>query len=84
MKNYIKVKVTVWHKLHYAEQANMPGLVDIIKDNGLGDVIDDKLGFLQSEILFDTETTLQPADNDRDATIEVYADGKKIWTNETK
>lgn len=84
MKNYIKVKITVWHKLHYAEQANMPGLADIIKDNGLDDVIDDKLGFLQSEILFDTETTLQPADNDNHATIEVYEDGKKIWTNETK
>lgn len=84
MKNYIKVKVTVWHKLHYAEQANMPGLADIIKDNGLDDVIDDKLGFLQSEILFDTETTLQPTNNDSRATIEVYADGKKIWTNEIK
>ncbi|MFT3749082.1 MAG: hypothetical protein QM768_12225 [Agriterribacter sp.] len=84
MKNYIKVKVTVWHKLHYTEQANMPGLADIIHENGLEEVIDDKLGFLESEILYDTENRLQPAGNDNRATIEVYADGKKIWTNETK
>lgn len=84
MKNYIDVKITVWNRFHFAEQANMTGLVDLIKENGLDEVIDDKLGFTESEILFDTEERLNPSDNDNQATIEVYADAKQIWNNEIK
>lgn len=62
----------------------MKGLVDLIKENRLDEVIDDKLGFLESETLYDTEEKLTPADNGNQATIEVYADSKEIWTNEIK
>lgn len=84
MKNYIDVKVTVWNRLHFSEESNMQGIVDLIKEDGLDEVIDDKLGFIESETLFDTEERITPADNGNQSTIEVYADGTEIWTNETK
>ncbi|MBN8878030.1 MAG: hypothetical protein J0I32_10825 [Sphingobacteriales bacterium] len=84
MKNYIDVKVTVWNRLHFSDQSNMRGIADLIKEDGLDEVIDDKIGFLESEILYDTEEKLIPADNGNQATIEVYADGTEIWTNEIR
>lgn len=84
MKNYIDVKVTVWNRLHFSEQSNMQGIADLIKEDGLEEVIDDNLGFIESETLYDTEEKLTPADNDNQATIEVYADDTEIWTNEIK
>ena len=84
MKNYVDVKVTVWNRLHFAEEANMPGLVDLINEKGLDEVIDDKLGFLESETLFDTEEKISPTENDNQATIEVFEDAKEIRNNEIK
>lgn len=84
MKNYIDVKVTVWNRLHFAEEANMQGIADLIKEDGLDEVIDDKVGFLESETLFDTEERIEPKDNEGQATIVVYQDSNEIWTNEIK
>jgi hypothetical protein len=84
MKNYIDIKVTVWNRLHFADESNMAGIADLIKEEGLDEVIDDKLGFLQSETLYDTEEKLKPSGNDGQATIEVYENGKEIWNNATK
>lgn len=55
MKNYIDVKVTVWNRLHFSGQSNMQGIADLIKEDGLDEIIDDKLGFIESETLYDTE-----------------------------
>lgn len=81
MKNYIDAKVTVWYRLHFNEYANMKGLPDLIQANGLDDVIDEQLGFVDSEILHETQERITPADNDSQPTIEVYADGKEVWNN---
>ena len=81
MKNYVDIKITVWQRLHFAEEAYMKGIADIIKEDGLDEVIDEKIGFVQSETLFDTKARLEPSNNDNEATIEVYEDGKEIWNN---
>src|SRR5690606_29628233 len=84
MKNYIDVKVTVWNRLHFSEESNMKGIADLIQQEGIEEVIDDKLGFAESETLYDTEERLEPRDNGGQATIEVYEDGKEVWNNEIK
>jgi len=81
MNNYIDVKVTVWYRLHFNEYANMKGLADLIQESGLDEVIDEELGFVDSDILHETQVRLTPADNDGQPTIEVYADGKEVWNN---
>ena len=84
MNNYIDVKVTVWNRLHFADASNMAGLADIISENGLDDAIDDKLGFLESETLCETEQQLSPEQNEQQPTIEVYANKEIIWDNTKK
>jgi hypothetical protein len=84
MKNYIDVKVTVWWRYHFADEANMPGLADLIKENGLDVVIDNKLGFSEAEMLPVTEEKLTPGENGNHSTIDVFEDGQEIWNNEIK
>lgn len=84
MKKYIDVKMTVWQRFHFAEEAYMKGIADIIKEDGLDEVIDEKIGFQYSETLFDTEERMEPLDNDNSATVKVFEDGKEVWNNEIK
>lgn len=84
MKNYIDVKVTVWKRYYFDEASYMHGIVDLIKEDGLDEVLDEQLGLLESENLSDTEKRLNAAENDMQATIEVYEDDKKIWSNQIK
>ena len=81
MKNYIDVKVTVWKRYYFDEASYMQGIVDLIKENGLEEVLDEQLGFLESETLSDTEQRLNSSQNEMQATIEVYENDKKIWNN---
>lgn len=84
MNNYLDTKVTVWNRLHFADESNVAGIADPVKEEGLEDVIEDKLGFLQSETLYDTEETLELSCHDGQASIEVYENGKETWNNATK
>ncbi|MGC4038334.1 MAG: hypothetical protein QM764_20390 [Chitinophagaceae bacterium] len=84
MKNYIDVKVTVWYRYHFTELANMPGIVDLIKENGLEEAIDENLGFTETEMLPVTEEKLTPAENGNRSTIDVFENGQEIWNNEIK
>lgn len=84
MKNYIDVKVTAWKRYYFDEASYMPGIVDLIKENGLEEVLDEQLGLLESEILSDTEKKLNPSHNETEATIEVYENAVRIWNNEPK
>lgn len=84
MNNYINVKVTVWYRLHFNEYANMGGIADLIKENGLDEVIDEKIGFVDSVMLHETQERLTPAGNNNEPTIEVYAEGKEVWNNKVE
>jgi hypothetical protein len=55
MNNYIKVKVTVWYRLRFDQYANMQGIANVIQENGLDEVIDEKLGFVDSDIRHETQ-----------------------------
>lgn len=81
MNNYIKIKVAVWYRLHFNEYANMQGIADLIKENGLDEVIDENIGFVDSVMLHETQVRLTPAENDNQSTIEVYSEDKEIWNN---
>lgn len=81
MKNYIKVKVTVWYRLRFDGLANMKGLAELVQESGLDEVIDEKLGFIDSQILHETQIRLTPGQNDNKPTILVYEDGKELWNN---
>jgi len=84
LNNYIDVKVIVWKRLYFDDKAYMKGLAAIIEENGIDEVIDDKLGFIEPEMRFDTEHNLTPAENKDAATIEVYAGKKLVWDNKVK
>lgn len=79
--NYIDVKVTVWNRLHFKDEADMKAIAEIVAKDGVYDAIDDEYGFFESETLYDTEEKITVEENGQQPTIEVYANTEMIWDN---
>lgn len=86
MKKYIDVKVTIWGRLHFKDDADLNKLIELLEQgNTTSDLCDEELGFSEYEILYDTEEELSPEENIGDATIEVFDEDvdkyTPLWTN---
>jgi hypothetical protein len=79
--NYIDIKVTVWNRIHFTDDADMQKLVDLIQQIGIDSIYEDESGFSELETLYDTESSVTPEQNDGEATIEVYEKDRYIWNN---
>ena len=80
-KNYIDVKYTIWQRLHYSDEADMGKLAEIVEKTGdVNDIVEEEFGFIENEVLFDTEEFITPEEN-KASTIEVYKDDKIIYEN---
>ena len=83
---YIDYKVTVWRRAYLSEDADSKKVIQVLEEDGLGDVFDEELGFVEQEILYETEEDMTPEENGGCATIEVHEDNNfidnLIWSNE--
>ena len=81
-ENFVDVKVTIWQRLHFKENADMDRVVEILKATGDTDFIaDDDLGFRYMQTLDETEDRMTVEENDGNPTVEVYRDGNDLWNN---
>jgi len=82
---YIDYKVTVWKRAYLSEDADSKKIIQILEEDGLGDVFDEELGFIEQETLFKTEEDMTPEENGGYATIKVHEDNSPvddlIWSN---
>ena len=82
---YIDYKVTVWKRIHFNENTNPKKIIQVLEEEGLDYVFDDDLGFVEQEILYDTEEEITPEKNGGSSTIEVYENNNPvddlIWSN---
>jgi len=81
LKNFVDIKVTVWNRVHFSDEANMQEVTDLIKQGNIESIFDEDLGSEEKETLFDTEEYLSVEENDGCSTIEVYEDHKIIYKN---
>lgn len=81
-RNYIDYKCTIWKRLHFKDDADMNEVVAAIKKEKHPDYIDlDNLGFVESEVLFDTEEVFPLQKNNNEPTIEVYSQSEEEISN---
>lgn len=80
--NYVDIKVTIWNRLKFTDQSDMQQIINLIKNDGIESIADNALGFEESEILFNTEESIQPDQNGGASTIEVYQNGELSWQND--
>lgn len=80
MKNYVDIKTTIWQRAWFKNDTNMNEIVDLLNNSYTSDIYDNS-GFVENEILFDTEEILHPIDNNGNSTIEVFENDKLIWGN---
>lgn len=82
---YIDYKVTVWKRIHFNENTNPKKVIQAMEEGGLDDVFDEELGFVEQEILYETEEEITPEENGGCSTIEVYENNNPvddlIWSN---
>lgn len=76
---YIDYKVTIWKRIHFNENTDPKKVIQALEEGGLDDVFDEELGFVEQEILYETEEKMIPEENDGCSTIEVYEDSKIIY-----
>ena len=84
---YIDYKVTVWKRIHFNENTNPKKVIQVLEEDGLGDVFDEELGFVEQETLYETVEAMTPEKNGGCSTIEVYEEDNDfinnlIWSNE--
>lgn len=87
MNKYVDIKYTVWRKYMFHEDTDMEKVAEVIKKDEhtyLDDLMDSVDGYMYSESQIETETYINPVDNEGYSTIEVYDDGKIIWENGIK
>lgn len=79
---YIDVKVTAWERLHYDVDADIPKLIDIYHQYGVGNLFQRELGYQYFEPLVDTiEELSDSSENGGNPVIEFYdSDGNLIHT----
>lgn len=84
---YVDVKVQVWQRLHFRDDTDMEEVVEQLKlSSNLGDLIDNVPGYVDvCEVLYDTETYMDPENNCGNCTIQVFdessGDITPIWEN---
>ena len=84
---YIDYKVTVWKRVHFNENTDPKKVIQVLEEDGLGDVFDEELGFVEQETLYETVEAMTPEENGGCSTIEVYEEDNDfinnlIWSNE--
>ena len=82
---YIDYKVTVWRRVYFNEDTDSKKVIQVLEEDGLGYVFDEELGFVEQEILYETEEDMTPEENGGCSTIEVHENNNPvddlIWSN---
>ena len=83
---YVDIKYTIWQRVHFHKETNMNEIIELIKTGNEDSIFDEELGFMENEVLYDTEEQLSLEDNEGNATIEVYqgndnGNQELIWDN---
>lgn len=83
-RKFIDEKVTIWRRSYFSDEVTNESIIEELNkvENVL--YISDIEGFIESEILFDTEESLSVKENKGKATIQFFlrAEDDEIWSNE--
>lgn len=82
-KFYIDYKTSVWQRAKFKDKKSLDLALKVLQEEGVQNIFDEEIGFVENETLFmfETEEYLAPKDNDGFSTVEVYVDDELIWQN---
>lgn len=84
---HISYKATIWFNIDINDETTLQKAKELLEQGllpaELYDELYDELG--SAEILYDTEESLSPKENNNQATVEIFdSKGNKIWDNSIK
>ena len=77
---YIDYKTTIWQRAKFEDEESLNLALKALKEDGLDSIFDEKIGFIENEILYDTDSFLS-LEESGNSTIEVYANNILIYEN---
>ena len=69
---YVDYKVSIWRRAHLDDKVDNKELLNYLQTYGVGNGIPEELGFLEDEVLYDTEEILTSEENNSFPTVEFY------------
>lgn len=87
---HVDYKITSWRRIHFEDNANSERIIELIKEGGIDEILDEDLGFTEQETLFEVDKEMSVEENNGFPTIEVYTQDKYtqgkythklIWSN---
>ena len=79
--NEVHYKTVVWQSVRFDDNADMNKISELIENGEFYEIFNEDLGFIENYTMYDTEEYLDPHENDNEATLEVYKNGKIIYKN---
>ena len=76
---YVDYKITTWRRAHFEDNADSERIIEIIKEEGINEILDEDLGFIEQETLFEVDEEMTVEENGGYSTIEVYENNNPCW-----
>jgi uncharacterized protein YydD (DUF2326 family) len=78
---YIDYKTTIWQRAKFKDEESLNLALEAYKKYDIDVVFNDEIGFIENEILYDTEYPVSLEENGGFSTIEVYSNKYLIYKN---
>jgi hypothetical protein len=74
---HVDYKVTIWRREEFDDdEITADELIEEIKNHGFCEK-----GFVENDILYETEEQITPLENGNNPTIEIFSGNKLLWDN---
>lgn len=77
----IDYKTTIWQRAMFKDEESLNLALKAYKENGIDSIFDEEIGFIENEILHDTDEHIPPEENEGFSTVEAFANDKLIYEN---
>lgn len=77
---HVDYKVTTWYKASFDDKVDMQEVIEVIKKEGIGNIMDME-GLHDNEEIYEVEEFMSVEENEGFSTVEVYDNDKLIWDN---
>lgn len=79
---YVDYKTTIWQRMSFSDDTKKEEIIRRLKEEGLDNISEEELGFIENKILYETEERLTPDENNGCSTVEVLDENNRyIYDN---
>jgi hypothetical protein len=78
---YIDYKTTIWQRAKFKDEESLNLALEAYNEEGIDFIFNEEIGFIENEILYDTDSHVHLEENDNCSTVTIWANDKLIYEN---